>query len=370
MSDFKPGLEDVVIGYSSVCFLDGIEGRLLYRGYDIAYLAEKTSFEDVVYLLLNGVLPSAEESETFRAEMAAQRTLPKSIIDLIRLIPIDTHPMDALRTAISFLGTTEEPVLNTSPDRIQRVIRGISASATIVAALNRVRQGLEIVEPRQDLSHAGNFLYMMTGKEPSSEHTKLMDVALILHADHESNASTFAARVTASTLSDYYSAIVTGIGTLKGPLHGGANEAVMHSLLEIQTIDNVIPYVDEKLEKKEKIMGFGHRVYKTYDPRGLILKKLSAQIGDQLGERKWFDMSVKMEEYVRDRKGLYCNVDFYSASVYYLMGLPIEMFTPIFFVSRVAGYTAHILEQWENNRIFRPRLEYNGPIHSTEITSK
>ena len=366
MSDFRPGLEDVVIGYSSVCFLDGIEGRLLYRGYDIKYLTDHSSFEDVVYLLLNGENPSEEASKEFRTKMAAQRKLPKSVLDVIQAMPKDTHPMDAVRTAISFLGTTELPILNTTEDRSERVLRCISATATIVAALSRVRQGKEVVEPRDDLSHAGNFLYMMTGNEPSESHTKLMDVALILHADHECNASTFAARVTASTLSDYYSAVVTGIGTLKGPLHGGANEAVIHSLLEIQTIDNVIPYVDEKLEKKEKIMGFGHRVYKTYDPRALILKELSAKIGDELGERKWFDMSVKMEEYVRDRKGLYCNVDFYSASVYYLMGLPIEMYTPIFVVSRVAGYTAHILEQWENNRIFRPRLEYNGPIHTQD----
>jgi citrate synthase len=366
VSDFKPGLEDVVIGYSRICFLDGKEGRLLYSGYDIKYLCENSTFEDVVYLLLHGELPSKEESAKFHEQMAAQRSLPESVIRVIRELPKDTHPMDAVRTAISFLGTTEPAILNTTPDRSERVIRGISATATIVAAISRVRQGLDIVEPRQDLSHAGNFLYMMTGENPSKEHTKLMDVALILHADHECNASTFAARVTASTLSDYYSCIVTGIGTLKGPLHGGANEAVMHSLLEIQTIDNVIPYVDKKLENKEKIMGFGHRVYKTYDPRALILKELSAKIGDQLGERKWFDMSVKMEEYVRDRKGLYCNVDFYSAGVYYLMGLPIEMYTPIFVVSRVAGYTAHVLEQWENNRIFRPRLEYNGKIR-TEV---
>lgn len=362
MTDIKLGLEDVVIGYSDICFLDGIEGRLLYQGYDIAHLSAHENFENTIYLLLRGELPNAEQAEQFSKSLSSQREIPQSVLDVISMIPTSSHPMDAVRTALSFLGTTQAEILNDDIELERRVLQGIAQTATLVAAISRTRQGLKPVAPREDLSHAANFLYMMTGQLPSKEHEKLMDVALILHADHESNASTFSARVTASTLSDYYSAIVTGVGTLKGPLHGGANEAVMHSLLEIGSIDRVIPYVDGKLERKEKIMGFGHRVYKTYDPRALILKQLSAEIGDKLGERKWFDMSKIMEEYIREKKGLYCNVDFYSASLYYLMGLPIDMYTPIFVVSRVAGWSAHVLEQWKNNRIYRPRLEYSGPI--------
>ncbi|MDB5084129.1 MAG: citrate synthase [Bacilli bacterium] len=362
MADIKLGLEDVVIGYSDICFLDGIEGRLLYQGYDIAHLTTHENFENTIYLLLHGELPNADQAAQFNRMFSSLREVPQVVLDVIRLIPNNANPMDAVRSALSFFGTTQEQVLKDDADLERKVLQAIAVTATIVAAISRTRQGLQPVAPRSELSHAGNFLYMMTGQAPTAEHTKLMDVALILHADHECNASTFSARVTASTLSDFYSTIVTGVGTLKGPLHGGANEAVMQSLLEVGSIDNVIPYVDGKLARKEKIMGFGHRVYKTYDPRALILKELSEHLGDKLGERKWFDMSKLMEEYIREKKGLYCNVDFYSASLYYLMGLPIEMYTPIFVVSRVAGWSAHVLEQWKNNRIFRPRLEYSGPI--------
>ena len=360
----KKGLEDIVAATSSICFIDGVQGRLIYCGYDIHDLVNAT-FEEIAYLLYFGRLPNVRELEEFKVDLAAKRRLPKEVLEFLKTVPSNVTPMEALRTAVSELGLYDPdaqlPATDLESDR-RKAMRLLAQTATIVAADDRIRHGKEPVSPRADLSHAANFLYMLTGEEPDIEIARIFDICLILHADHELNASTFSARVTAATLSDIHSAVTSAVGTLKGPLHGGANEQVMRMLLKIGDVDHVEEWIKDALARKEKVMGFGHRVYKTMDPRAVHLKKFSQMLCERVGEPKWYLMSEKIEAEVLKQKGLYPNVDFYSASAYYCMRLPIDLFTPIFAVSRVAGWTAHVLEQYANNRLIRPTADYTGPV--------
>ncbi len=367
MSEIKAGLKDVVIAQSSVCFIDGDRGELVYAGLNIHELAEKASFEEVIYLLLNRRLPNRSELEELNRTLVAHRQIPEGVLQLLRLLPKTTEPMDALRTAVSGLASYDSQPHDTSPtQQLGRILKIISQMSALVAAFQRIRSGQNIVAPREDLNHAGNFLYMLTGKEPDPTSTRAMDIALILHADHGFNASTFAARVTASTLSDVYSAYTSAVGTLKGPLHGGANQKVMEMLLEIGEGDPVA-YIRQALAQKKKIMGFGHRVYHTEDPRATHLRRMSEEACRATGNFKWFQMSRQIEEVMNQEKKINANVDFYSASVYYALGIPTDLFTLIFAISRASGWGAHILEQYENNRLIRPREEYIGPKNVSYI---
>ena len=358
----KAGLEGVVAGESSISDVNGQEGRLIYAGYDIHDLAQHSSFEEIIYLLWNLELPSPSELNELKQKLARETGLPAQIQDLIRSIPKDANPMDMLRTVVSALSFYDPDGADMSREaNLRRAIRLVAKFPTIVTTFQRVRNGQDPVEPREDLSLAGNFLYTLKGEEPDEIATRTMDLAFILHADHEWNASTFAARITAATLSDMYSAIVSAIGTLKGPLHGGANEGVIKNLLEIGSVENVEAWTQEALANKKKIMGFGHRVYRTEDPRATHLREMSRKLGERTGEKKWYEMSKKMEEVMLREKKLNPNVDFYSASTYYALGLPTDLFTPIFACSRISGWTAHVLEQYKNNRLIRPRAEYVGP---------
>lgn len=360
------GLRDVVAAPSSICFIDGEKGILVYGGYNIHELAENASFEEVIYLLWNSRLPNRAELDGLNAQLTANRAVPAEIIALMKSFPKDAVPMDSLRTAVSALAFYDPDKGDNSPDaRKRKAVRLTAQIATIVAAIDRIRKGNEPIAPRTDLSHAANFLYMLNGKEPSDVEAKAFDIALILHADHEFNASTFAARVTAGTLADVYAAITSAIGALSGPLHGGANEQVMKMLLEIGTPDKVDAYVADKFAKGEKIMGIGHAVYQTEDPRATHLRRMSEATGKRQGDTKWFDMSKHIEDLVvaeMDRKGkkIRANVDFYSASTYYMLGISVDLYTPIFAVSRISGWTAHVLEQLGNNKLIRPRSEYLG----------
>lgn len=355
------GLEGVVAATSSVSSI--IDGVLTYRGYDIDDLAEFASFEEVVYLLWYGRLPKREELEKFTQELASLAQVPNEVLEHLKTIPIDkVHPMAALRTAISNLALFDESADDLSEEANWKKAYNIQAKIpTIVTAFSRIREGKEPVAPRTDLSFAANFLYMLSGNEPDEISENAFNKALVLHADHELNASTFTSRVCVATLSDMYSGITAAIGALKGPLHGGANERVMKMLTEIDTIENVEPYIVDKLNKKVKIMGFGHRVYKNGDPRAKHLREMSRQLTSIIGETKWYEMSVKIEEVMKREKGLLPNVDFYSASVYHSLGIEHDLFTPIFAVSRTSGWIAHILEQYSDNRLIRPRAEYIGP---------
>ncbi|HYP29123.1 MAG TPA: citrate synthase [Blastocatellia bacterium] len=358
----KAGLEGIVAAQSSISDVNGQEGKLIYAGYDIHDLAEHATFEEVIYLLWNGKLPTRAELDQLKTELAKETGLPPEIQQLINSVPKDVNPMDMLRTVVSALAFYDPDGGDMSREaNVRKAIRLTAKFPTIVTTFQRIRNGEEPVQPREDLSIAGNFLYTLRGQAPDEVAVRTMDVALILHADHELNASTFAARVTAATLSDMYSSIVSAIGTLKGPLHGGANEGVIKNLLEIGSVENVEAWVHDALANKEKIMGFGHRVYRTEDPRATHLREMSGQLGERTGERKWYDMSRKMEEVMLREKKLNPNVDFYSASTYYAMGIPTDLFTPIFACSRISGWTAHVLEQYENNRLIRPRAEYVGP---------
>jgi len=358
----KAGLEGVVAAQSSISDVNGLEGRLIYWGYDIHDLAEHATFEEVTYLLWNGRLPTPVQLEELKKQLSREAALPAEIQQLMRRIPEAAAPMDMLRTVVSALALYDPEVADMSREaNVRKAIRLTARFPTIVTTFERLRNGLEPVEPREDMSIAGNFLYTLRGQTPDEIATRTMDVALILHADHELNASTFAARVTAATLSDMYSAIVSAIGTLKGPLHGGANEGVIKNLLEIGSVENVEPWTKAALANKKKIMGFGHRVYRTEDPRATHLREMSRKLGERTGEKKWYEMSRKMEEVMIREKKLNPNVDFYSASTYYALGIPTDLFTPIFACSRITGWTAHVLEQYENNRLIRPRAEYVGP---------
>jgi citrate synthase len=358
----KAGLEDVIAGESGICYIDGMKGILAYRGYNIHELALNSTFEETCHLLWFGRLPNAAELADTSKKMASSRAVPQQVMDAMKALPKKALPMEVLRTSVSMLSMYDSEAEDMSPEaNLRKAIRLTAQTATLVTAFHRIRNGNEVVTPRTDLSHAGNFAYMLNGTPPNETITKALDIALILHADHEWNASTFAARVTAATLSDIYSAVTSGIGALKGPLHGGANEAVMRMLLDIGDPSRVDDYVRNLFAQKKKIMGFGHRVYHTEDPRATHLRRMSKEACERAGQAKWYQMSARIEEIVKAEKKLNPNVDFYSASTYYVSGMPIDLFTPFFAVSRMSGWTAHVLEQYSNNRLIRPRAEYTGP---------
>jgi citrate synthase len=362
------GLEGIVAAESRICFVDGIQGRLFYQGYDIHDLAAHAGFEEVAYLLWHGDLPTRAQLDALNEELVAARPLPQPVLDLLCSLPRDVPPMDALRTAVSALGIYDpESRDDSQPANVRKSVRLTAQTATIVAAIGRCREGKAPVAPDPALSHAANFLHMLWGRRPDETGVKTAEIALILHADHELNASTFAARVTAATLSDMHSAITSAIGTLKGPLHGGANEAVMRLLLRVGDPAKVVPAAREILAAGRKIPGFGHRVYKTEDPRATHLRRMSEELGRRRGEPKWFEMSRALERFMLAEKHINANVDFYSASSYYYLGFPLELFTPFFAVSRISGWTAHVLEQLADNRIIRPRAEYVGPRNRTYV---
>ena len=368
MPDVKPeakppaGLRNVVAGESGISSIDGQKGVLAYRGIDIHELAERSTFEEVVFLLHRGTLPTRAQLQEMHESLSRQRALPDGVMSLLRGLPARTHPMTALRTAVSALGAFDpDGEEHGEAARARKAIRLTAQMATAVAAIDRLRRGLEPVAPDPALSHAASFLFMLKGTPPSPPEARAMDVALVLHADHEFNASTFAARVAASTLADIHGAVTAALATLKGPLHGGANEAVMQMLEAVAEPDRADAWVREAFAEKRKIMGFGHAVYRTEDPRATHLRRLSRQIGEEGAQRRWYDLSERVEAAVRSQKGLYANVDFYSASLYRALGIPTDLFTPVFAVSRVAGWTAHVLEQLGNNRLIRPESEYTGP---------
>src|SRR6202142_3583611 len=357
------GLEGVVATTSGICYIDGDAGVLAYRGYDIHELADHSTFEEVCYLLWFGRLPSAEELKQLKWRMAEERKLDASIIYRLQLVPKHVPAMDMLRTLVSTLSYYDpENTRNDHDANVNKAIRLTSQISMLVANYDRIRKGKPLVEPDRSLSHAANFLLMLNGEAPSATAERALDIALILHADHELNASTFAARVTAATLSDMHSAITSAIGALKGPLHGGANEAVFHILEKIDAAGaDPVAYVRDMLANKKKISGFGHRVYHTEDPRATHLRKMSEDLCRSSGEPKWYEMSRQIELFVKAEKKLNANVDFYSASTYHVLGIDVDLFTPIFAVSRISGWSAHVIEQLDDNRLIRPRADYIGP---------
>ena len=360
----KAGLEDVVAASSAICFLDGERGVLAYYGYDIHDLARGATFEEVCYLLWHGRLPTRAELGDLQTQLAAARALPDPVFRFLKQLP-KSDGMDVLRTATSLLAHYDRDAADSSPAaNYRKAVRLTAQLGTLVATYGRFRAGQNAIDPHPALGHAANFLYMLTGNRPDELSTRAFDIALVLHADHELNASTFAARVAAATLTDLHSAIVAGIGTLKGPLHGGANADVMRLLLALggdASAPRVEQAVRDMFAKKVKIPGFGHRVYRTEDPRATHLRRMSKELGERAGNTRWFEMSQQIESLVKSEKNLNPNVDFYSASTYYTLGIPLELYTPIFAVSRVSGWTAHCLEQYANNRLIRPRTEYIGP---------
>jgi citrate synthase len=363
----KKGLEGVVVTSSAICYLDGARGVLAYAGYDIHDLAKHATFEEVCFLLWHRRLPNRVELGDLQSELASARTLSEPMLRLIRLLP-PGNAMDSLRTLASALPLFSVESEDVSPEASYRsAVRLTAQLSSVVAAYGRVSSGQNPVEPDPALGHAANFLLMLNGERPSAVAARAFDVALTLHADHELNASTFAARVTAATLSDLHSAVVAGIGALKGPLHGGANVAVMKMLMEIgedADDEKVDQFIREMLARKVKVPGFGHRVYRTEDPRATHLRRMSREVGERTGRTRWFELSQRIESLMKDEKQIDANVDFYSASTYALLGIPMDLFTPIFAVSRVAGWTAHVLEQYSNNRLIRPRAEYIGPPYT------
>ena len=362
-STVNSGLEGIVAAATATSLVDGKNGRLVYRGYDIEDLAAHSTYEEVAHLLWYGALPSRGELAELEHSLAIQRELPKDIERLLAMAPKTAHPMDILRTSVSALGLYDPDARDNSPEaNLRKSIRLTAQVPTIVAAYDRIRSGKAMVHPRADGSLANNFLYMLFDEEPEPEVARILDVCLVLHCEHGLNASTFSARVTASTLSDLHSAVTSAIGTLKGSLHGGANERVMETLMKIGEPASAGRQVEEMLARKERIMGFGHRVYKTEDPRATILRRHSEALGRRQGDLRWYEISREVERAMRaDKPDLYPNVDFYSASVYHMMGIPIDEFTPIFAISRMAGWTAQLLEQYANNRLIRPESEYIGP---------
>jgi citrate synthase len=359
------GLEGIVAANSGICWIDGEAGVLSYRGIDIHELAVKSTFEETTYLLWNGMLPNELALREFQSQCALAREIDQRIIDMLKEFPRSATPMEVLRTAVSALSFYDADEKDNSHDANVRKSYHLTAQiAMIVAIYDRIRKGLDIVPPDRSLNHAGNFLWMLNGEKPSETATRTLDIALILHADHELNASTFAARVIAATLSDIHSAITGAIGALKGPLHGGANEAVMRLLYEIDKAGaDPVEYVKGMLAARQKISGFGHRVYKTEDPRATHLRKMSEQLGKDSGQPKWYEMSRAIELYVNADKKLNANVDFYSASTYATLGIDIDLYTPIFAISRISGWCAHVIEQLDDNRLIRPRAEYIGPAY-------
>lgn len=363
------GLEGIIAAETRIGDVRGDIGQLIYQGYDINELAGKVSYEEVVHLLWHGRLPNQGELNKLTTALRAERELPVGVINFLKSAPKDALPIDIMRTAVSMLGcykTTRSEV--DMPENNQIAIKLVAQIGIIAAYFHRSRQGKDLPPVRKDLSEAAHFLYLMNGEVPTKEAEQTLDVAYVLHAEHGFNASTFTCRVVASTLSDMYSAISAGIGALKGPLHGGANEGVIHMLEEIGSTDKVDAWIEEALAQKKKIMGIGHRVYKVLDPRAPHLKRMAEQLTDQLGEPKWIQMSDRIATTMKERKGLNANVDFYSATVYYSLGIPTDLFTPIFAISRMSGWTAHVLEQLADNRLFRPLSEYVGPEVGKTVT--
>jgi len=361
------GLQGVTAVNSSICYIDGEQGVLAYRGIDIHELATHSNFEECCYLLWRGRLPNQSELDELKLSLAHERKLDPAIVNLLRQAPKQSLPMDVLRTVVSALAFYDpDAKVNDSVANLRKSIRLTSQIAYVIAAYDRIRKGKPVVEPHPKLSHAANFLCQLTGQVPSATAERAFDIALILHADHELNASTFAARVVAATLSDMHSAITAAIGALKGPLHGGANEAVFRILEAIDSGGtHPVDYVKGMLAQKKKIPGFGHRVYRTEDPRATHLRTMSRDLGATSGIPKWYEMSRQIEEYVVRERQLNANVDFYSASMYHALGIDVDLFTPVFAVSRISGWTAHVMEQFEDNRLIRPRAEYQGPIYPT-----
>jgi citrate synthase len=356
------GLRGVVAAASSIGDVNGEKGELIYQGVNIHDLATKSTFEEVVFLLWNGRLPKRAELDELRQSLSASYQIPESILELIKGFPANADPMDSLRAAVSVLAFHDKDKRNLSRENSIKVATRLTAQfPTIVAAIDRARNGKSFVHPEPKLNIATNFLYMLKGEMPDEFDARAMDVALILQADHELNASTFTARVVAGTLADMYSGVTAALGALSGPLHGGANTAIMKILLEIDDVNKVEDYVKDALSKKKKIMGFGHAVYKTEDPRATHLRRFSKEMGERKGDTKWYDITAKLEEILKREKGLLPNVDAYSASTYYMMEIPLDLYTPIFAISRISGWTAHILEQYADNKLIRPRAEYIGP---------
>lgn len=370
MSDYAKGLEGVIANESALSKVEGLEGSLSYLGHSIDDLVENASFEETTYLLHYGRLPNRAELAAFTENLREHRELPQGVIDFLQSAPKDASPMDVLRTAVSMLGLTDKRAKIGDPDQeanAEVAISLVAQTPVIVAYYHRARQGLDFPPVRTDLSEAAHFLYLVNGEAPGEAATRTLDIAYILHADHGMNASTFSARVTVATLSDIYSAVTSAIGTLKGPLHGGANEGVIKMLEKIGSLDKVDAYVENCLANKKKIMGIGHRVYKVLDPRAPHLQKMAVQLTKELGETKWIDMSERIATMMRERKGLNANVDFYSATVYYSLGIPTDLFTPIFAIARMAGWTAQVLEQLRDNRLYRPLTKYVGPAELSPV---
>jgi citrate synthase len=360
------GLEGVVAAPSEICFIDGVAGKLVYRGYDISDLVENASFEEVAYLLWDKKLPNGAELGSLKQALAEDYALPAHVVAVIKALPKETEVMDALRTAASALSSIDPDLKSNEPAANRRkAIRLTAQLPTIVAMFHRQRNGEAPVDPDPSLSIAGNFLYMLNGKKPHETLTRVMDAALVLHAEHGFNASTFAARVTVATLADMHAGVTSAIGALKGPKHGGANQEVMELLLKCGNADQAEKTVRGMLANKQLVPGFGHRVYKTFDPRAHFLRRMSKQLGEAAGNTTWYEMSERLIPILKDSKNLNPNVDFFSASTYYTMGIPIDLYTPIFAIARIAGWTAHIMEQLSNNRIIRPQDDYRGPFGLT-----
>jgi len=363
------GLEGIVANTTRLSDVIGDKGQLIYCGYDINELAGNVSYEEVIFLLWNNRLPTRAELSECEETLRSLRELPAGVVDLIKNAPKDANPMDVMRTGVSMLGLYDPDALrDQSTEANKQRARSITAKIGVMAAyFHRAREGKDLPAVRGDLSEAAHFLYLMTGEAPAKEAADTLDVAFVLHADHGTNASTFSARVTISTLSAFYSAITSAIGTLKGPLHGGANEGVIQMLEEIGSEDRVDAYIEEQLSQKKKIMGMGHRVYKTLDPRAPHLQRMAVKLGEKLGDAKWIRMSERIAQLMKEKKNLNANVDFYSATVYYSLGIPTDLFTPVFAVARTSGWCAHILEQLEDNRLFRPLSEYTGELVGKKV---
>jgi citrate synthase len=370
MSTFKEGLEDVVVSTSEICFIDGREGRLLYRGYDVDDLVAQSSFEETIYLLWQGGLPSRKEldAQVKALSATANRRLPPKLVAILRQLPRKTTPMEVLRTGVSALSAFDPDAADNSREAtLRKAVRITAQMPTLVAAWERIRRGKPLLPPNPRMNLAANFLYMLTGKKPTDLAAKTFDVALIMHADHEFNASTFAARVTAATLSDLHSAVVSGIGALKGPLHGGANEQVMLVVEKIKSPQNAEAWIKKAIADKMRLMGFGHRVYRVEDPRAKHLRRLATELGQQAGDTSSVEILNIVARAVTEAKHIYPNVDLYSGAAYKTMGIPTDQFTPIFAMSRVVGWTAHVMEQHANNRLIRPRAEYTGPARQSYV---
>lgn len=359
------GLDGVIVGDTVLSRVDGERGELIYRGYNIDELAG-CNFEQITYLFLYGELPSREQEKKLTENLAERREIPREIINFICTFAERDNPMATMRTAVSMLSCFhKEPRLDNEAELVDCALNLIAKIGTIAAVINRARRGKTPIAPNHSFTYSKNFLYMCTGEVPEDIVTKTMDTAMVLHMDHSFNASTFTARVVTSSLSDMISSITAAIGSLKGPLHGGANTAVMHMLMEIGSVENVEPWLDKALKEKRKVMGFGHRVYKVTDPRAKHLKRMSREWGERVQEKKWFQMSEKIEQLMMSKKGINANVDFYSASTYYTMGFDPDMYTPIFAIARMVGWTAHVIEQLKDNRIMRPDANYMGPLGKT-----